>query len=212
MWDLFSNSGRDLKIAANRTREEDAVKVFANSTSTAFDYMTSEEGVALASSSHTTKSGAATTTGFDNAGTSAVSKTSIAATWILMNQFKDSNGKQIKPSMRMGIICPVNLFDTIMEIVGTEKGFDTAGMDKNQQHNRYEVIPYPLLDTYDTNNWHMVDLDAMKGRAGLVWVDSVKDDIATQVDFQTFNTEVSVYYRAGYGFLDWRWIYSHIVS
>ena len=211
LWNLFTDSGRDLKKAANRTKEEDAVKIFANSTSTAFDYMTSEEGVALASNSHATKSGTSTATGFDNSGTSAFSKTAVAATWIIMHQFRNDISKQINPAGKFGLVVPFNLVDAAMELVGTPKGFDTAALDMNAQGNgRYEVIPYPLLDDYDTNDWHMVDMSGMK--KDLVWIDRVKDDITTHVDFQTYMTEIAIYYSSGYGFLDWRWIFSHTVS
>jgi len=74
----------------------------------------------------------------------------------------------------------------------------------------YEVIPYLRLDDSDTNNWFMVDLDAMK--RNLIWIDRVPPDSATNIDFQTKMVQQSIYFRIGYGFKDWRWCYGHNVS
>jgi len=209
-WSVFSDNAAGLQSAADRTREKKAVRIFTNAQSSAFDFQTSEEGVALASSSHTTKSGVSTATGFDNAGTSAMSKTTVAATWILMHQLKDDSGEMNEPSSNIGLIVPFNLVDKAEEIVGTAKGLDTAEGNVNPQFRRYTIIPYPRLDVTDTNDWSMVDLDAMK--KDLVFINRINDDINTHIDFQTFMTEISIYFRCGFGFLDWRWIYNHKVS
>lgn len=209
-WSVFNDNAAGLQDAADRTREKRAVRIFTNAQSSAFDFQTSEEGVAWSSSSHTTKSGVSTATGFDNAGTSAMSKTSVAATWILMHQFKDDIGEMSEPSGNIGIIVPFNLADKAAEIVGTRVGLDTAEGNMNPQFKRYTIIPYPRLDVTDTNDWTMVDLDAM--RKDLVFIDRIGDDINTHIDFQTFMTEISLYFRCGFGVLDWRWGYNHKVS
>ena len=59
---VFDNRAEMLAIAAKRTREDYGVRQFANAFSTAFDFMTSEEGISLCGS-HLTKSGVSTTTG-----------------------------------------------------------------------------------------------------------------------------------------------------
>jgi hypothetical protein len=204
--------GRAAKMvkAAHRSKEKQGVKLFANSTSIAFDFQTHEENVALVSSSHTTKSGASTATGFDNSGTSAASKTAVAATRILMNGFRDDIGERIEMSDNLAIVCPYNLADTFEEIVGTPKGYDTADHTMNNEYQRYKVIPYKRLDDYDTNNWYMVDLDNMKENA--CWYDRVMPEIQTERDFLTEGIRTSIYYRCSYGHRDWRWIYGHTVS
>ena len=199
-----------------RVREKLGAQAFGYAFSSAFTFQTSEEGVALCSSSHTTKSGAATTTGFSNAGTSALSKTAIAATRILMRQFRNESGSRIviEPDT---LIVPDNLYDTACEAVGTNFNGATSMMDPdsangkiNSQYKRWSVIAYPRLDDYDTNNWFMVDSKKMKEY--LLWVDRIAPDIETTKDFESKMFKQSIYSRFGYGFTEWRWIYGMSVS
>ena len=123
---VLDKRAEGLVTAAHRTREKLGVKAFSNAFSTAFDFMQSEEGTSLCSSSHLTKSGTSTASGFDNSGTSALSKTSIAATRLLMRQFRNDISERIEPSDNLALVVPDNLYDAAMEIVGTPSGYDTA--------------------------------------------------------------------------------------
>jgi hypothetical protein len=207
---VLDSRAAGLLKSAHRVREKQGVRLFGNSTSIAFDYQTHEENVALVSSSHTTKSGASTASGFDNSGTSPMSKTSVAATRIIMNEFRSDIGERTEMSDNLAIVCPYNLADTAEEIVGTPKGYDTADHTMNNEYDRYKVIPYKYLDDYDTDNWFMVDLDKMKDNA--CWYDRIKPEIQTERDFLTEGLRTSVYFRCSYGFRDWRWIFGHTVS
>lgn len=199
-----------LMESCNRVAEKKAVGIFNNSFSSAFDFMTREENVALCSDSHSTKSGASTTTGFDNAGTSALSKTSIAATRLLMRKFKNDIGERIDIGDELALIVPDSLYDTAMEIVGTEKGYDEATMTKNMEFGRYKVMPWLRLDDNDANNWFMVDLKKMK--KNLIFWDRIKPEYKNTIDWDTYALKQAVYMRLGVGFKDWRWIYGHSVS
>ena len=176
---VISTKAERLITAAHRTQEKKGVRPFAFAFSTAFDYMESEEGIALCGS-HTTKSGTSTASGFDNSGTSALSKTSVAATRLLMRKFRNDISERIELSDNLGLIVPDNLADAAAEIVGTPKSLDTAEGNINTQYNRYKVIPYLRLDDYDTNNWFMVDLDAMK--QDLLWVNRIPIETKRTVD------------------------------
>ncbi|MHC4397710.1 MAG: Mu-like prophage major head subunit gpT family protein, partial [Planctomycetota bacterium] len=160
-----------LMTAAGRTREKSGVRTFSNAFSSAYDFQTSEEGLSLCNSSHTTKSGTSTSSGFDNSGTSALNKSSLAATRILMRQFRNDISERIDIGDSLGIICPDNLVETAWEIVNTQKGYDTAAQTANYQANRYQIIPYLRLDDSDSNNWYLVDLNKMK--ESLVWVERI---------------------------------------
>ena len=207
---VLDNRAAGLMTAAHRTREKHGVRTFANAFSTAFDFMTSEEGVALCSSSHTTKAGTSTTSGFDNAGTDALDKTAVAATRISMRQFRNDISERIEVGENLALIVPDNLADLAMEIVKTPKGLDNAEGNINPQFGRYQVIPYLRLDDYDTNNWFMVDLDQMK--KDLIWINRIMPETKMTVDFETFMTKTSVYFRSACGFIDWRFIYGHTVT
>lgn len=198
-----------LTKSAMRTMDKLAVRPFAYAFSNAFDFMTSEEGVSLCSDSHTTKSGVSTTSGFDNAGTSALSKTSLAATRILMRKYVDDIGNRLEINPDM-LLVPDNLYDTAMEIVGSDLDPTSANNTKNMMKDRFKVVPYMRLDDYDTNNWFMIDSSMMKEH--LLWIDREKPSNSTTVDFETFILKYAVYFRVGNGFTDWRWIAGHQVS
>lgn len=207
---VLDNRASGLMEAAHRTREKKGVRAFANAFSTAFDYMESEEGVALCSTSHLTKAGTPTTSGFSNAGSTAASKTAVAATRLLMRKFRNDISERIDIGDDLAIVSPDNLVDTFEEIVGTPAGYDTAAMDKNMDYKRYEIIPYMRLDDYDTNNWFMVWKSQMK--KDLIWMDRIMPELKNTIDFETYAIKHAIYFRCSYGFIDWRFIYGHNVS
>jgi hypothetical protein len=198
-----------LTVAAQRTKAKIEVDPFAYAFSSAFTFMYSEEGVSLCSDSHTNKTGASTSTGFDNAGTSAMSKTSIDATRLLMLRFKNDIGERIVTNPDT-IICGESLADTAREIVGSEKDPTSANNTKNMDMGRYKVLVLPRLDDYDTNNWFMVDSRQMK--KNLLWIDRIAKETKMTVDFETFMLKWSIYFRCGNGFKDWRFIHGHNVT
>lgn len=207
---VLDSQAEGLMESAHRVQEKLGVRPFAYADSTAFDFMESEEGVALASSSHTTKSGTSTATGFDNAGTTAMNKTAVATTRLAMRLFRNDISERIDIGDDLAIICPDALADTAHEIVGTEKGLYTAEHTKNVQMGRHEVIPYLRLDDYDTNNWGMAWKSQMK--RDLIWISRIAPENKNTVDFQTYMLEQAIYFRCANGFIDWRWLYWNIVS
>lgn len=208
-YDVLDNNAEGLMQAAMRTKEKLGVRPFAFAFSTAFDFMESEEGIALCGS-HTTKSGTSTTNGFSNSGTSPLSKTSVYSTRLNMRQFRNDISERLEISDNLALIVPDNLVDTAMEIVQTPKGLDTAEGNINPQAGRYKIIPYLRLDDFDTDNWFMVDLDAMK--RDLLWLDRIPVEAKNTVDFETYLLKMAVYFRVAYGWRDWRFIYGHNVS
>ena len=199
-----------LGTSYQRTKQKSASNLVINAASASFDFMYSEEGVALASTAHTTKSGTSTASGFSNLGTSALNKTSVAATRLLMRRFKNDISERIGDINPDGILCPDALADTAGEIVKTPKSLDTAEGNVNLQFGRYDVIPLLLWDDTDTNNWMMVDKTKMKENCA--WVDRIGPDFKTWVDNMTFQTMESVYGRFAWGTKGWRWGYFHNVS
>ncbi len=208
-YNVLDDKAGKLTKSAMRTMDKLAVRPFAYAFSNAFDFMTSEEGVALCSDSHTTKSGASTTYGFDNAGTSALSKTSLAATRLLMRKFKDDIGNRIEINPDM-LLVPDNLYDTAMEIVGSDKDPTSANNTVNMMKGRFNVVPYMRLDDYDTNNWYMIDSSMMKEH--LLWIDREKPSASSTVDFETFILKFAIYFRVACGHTEWRWLFGHNVS
>lgn len=215
-YDVIKSRQNGLAEAYARVEEKYGASAFGYAFSTAFTFMSNEEGVSLCSSSHSNKSGASTSTGFDNSGTSALSKTSIGATRILMKQFRNDIGARISVEPDT-ILVPDNLYDTACEAVGYNDAGASSALDPdsgnnkiNAQYKRWKVIAYPRLDDYDTNNWFMIDSKRMK--EFMLWINRVSPESNTQVDFETLMFKQSIYGRYGYGWTDWRFLYGHTVS
>lgn len=198
-----------LTVSAFRVREKHGRNVFSNAFSAAFTFMTSEEGVSWCNSSHTTKSGVSTASGFSNAGTSALSASSVAATWLLMRRFRNDIGERISVNPDT-LIVPDNLGDKADEINGTPSGLYSAEGTINVQKGRYKIIRYRLLDDVSTKNWYMADSRMLKKMN--IFIDRIKPESKTYIDFNTLMTEISMYFRIGAGPLTWRDIYGHLVS
>jgi len=208
-YSVFESAAESLGQSAARVKEKLGVRPFTYATSATFDFMTSEEGVALASSSHTTKSGVSTSSGFSNAGTSALNPTNVAATRLSMRRFRNDIGERIEIEPD-ALVVPDALADKAGEIVGTDKGLWSAEGTKNMQQGRFKVLPWLRLDDSDTNNWGMVDTKLMK--KFLAWFDRVLPDTKTTIDFETFIVKHSIRLRCSYGWTNWRWIYWNTVS
>jgi len=208
-YNVMNSQVASLTRAAQRTQEKFAVEPFAYAFSSAFNYMYSEEGVSLCSDSHTTKSGASTSTGFDNSGTSALSPTSLAAARLAMRRFRGDIGERIDTDPDL-LIVPDSLYDTALEITQTASGLYSGEGTKNVQQGRFKVLALRRLDDYDTNNWFLVDSRAMKEH--LLWIDRIKPETKMTVDFDTFAVKWGTYFRCGNGFKDWRWVYGSNVS
>lgn len=208
-WGVLRGQASAQAKALARTKEKYRARTFTGAFSSAFDFMQSEEGLSLCNDSHTTKSGTSTTSGFDNAGTSPLSKTSLAATWLAMRQFRDSNSERIQMDDSWTVVLPDTLGDTAEEIVGTVKGLNTAEHTINPQEGRYNVERYMRLDDYSTTNWFLVNWTMMKEYN--LWINHTEADFNNTVDFETFALKYSIYSRWAYGFKDWRWCFGHNV-
>lgn len=95
-YEVMMDHARELVRSNVRTQEKYRARAFNYAFSVAFDFMESEENVSLCNDSHLTKSGTSTSSGFDNAGTSALSKTALATTWLAMRQFRDMLSEGLK--------------------------------------------------------------------------------------------------------------------
>lgn len=200
-----------LKKASFRTKEESACSGYANLNSVAFSFMPlHEEGVAIASTAHTTKdTGVSTASGFSNLGTSALDEVSVEATRLLMRGFRGLNGKRlgINPDT---LIIPDDLSKTANELNSTTTGLYSAEGTVNVQKNRWKIITWSMLGDYSTTNWIMADSRYIKEFAK--WIVNVEDEPANVIDFETKRIKHSLYSSWGYGFIGWQAFYFHQVS
>jgi hypothetical protein len=207
LYGVMDQKPKALATAFQRTRQKHGAQLFNNAFSLDGTWNNHTEGVALCSDSHTTTSGAATTNGFDNLSTAALSAVALAANRIQMINFRGDRAERISvvPSM---ILIPPDLYEQAYEIVESAGKLDTPNNNANVHEGRYTVVEWIYLD--DVNNWFLIDETAMKD--ALVWVDRVQQEFAMVEDFDTFVAKWRLYARYGHGHNDWRWILGNQVS
>lgn len=204
-FNVLKNQASALAASAQRTREKTAATCFTQADSVAFEFMKSEEGVALCSNSHTTKSGTSTSVGFDNYDTSAFSKTSVAATRLKMRNFRNSLSNQVDMDDNFMLLIPDALAEKAYELNATMKGLDSGMGNANFNYQRYDIQVWNRLDDVDTTDWWMINKSLMK--QCLYWLNRINPETAMETDhIHTFSTFWSVYFRNGFGHTDWRWI------
>ena len=209
-YDVIEGMAKGLGEAANRKMNKIAHEPFLYFDSTAFTYVTSEEGVALCSNSHTTKvPDVSTSTGFDNLSTLAFDATNLEAVRLQSKGFKNDIGERIQTNFDT-IIHGSNLAADVWEVLNSEGKTGDNLNNKNFQQGRWKSIELPLLDDTDTNDWFIVDSKKMKEH--LMWIDSIPYEFNSTTDFDTFVRKYASYFVVGWGFDEWRWIVGSSVS
>lgn len=210
--DVIADGAADLMESAQRTREKLSASPFVNGESNSFDFVTvNEEGVGIFSNSHTTKTGVSTTSGFDNLGSDALSKTSLAETIIAMGLFKDDNGERYSPPSDYMVIVPMTQQFTLEEILKTPDGYavtEGTGL-KNVMYNRYTPFVWDRLDDYSTEDWYVVSKSWAKKY--MMFLNKVAPEVKTTIDWGTYQIRTAVYTRFGFGSKGWRFGFKHAV-
>jgi phage major head subunit gpT-like protein len=208
--DLFSiidGKPSGLATALNRTRQKHGASLYNNAFSLDTTWLTHTEGVALCSNSHTTASGASTTSGFDNLITAALSAVSVTAARIQMRGFRGDRAERIS-IVPDKLIIPVDLYQTAYEIVESMGWPENANNAANVHKGAYKVVDWEYLD--DVNNWFMVDSGLEKEHQ--IWVDRVKAEFGMAEDFDTFIGKWRLYARYSLGWNNWRHLLGAQVS
>ena len=196
-----------LAVAASRTRQSHAARIFNNAFSVDTYFYNNSEGVALCSNSHTTTSGVSTAAGFDNLVTSALTATAATAARIQMIGFVDDRGNKIS-TMPDELWVPPNLYDAAFEIVGSAGKPDTANNNRNVHESAYSVHEWIYMS--DTNNWFMADSSYRK--QVLFWLDRIPIEFAFAEDLDTLIAKWRGYGRWSNAWIDWRWLIGASVS
>jgi hypothetical protein len=209
-YDVIESRAKGLAGAANRKMNKIAHEPFIYMDSAAFSFMTSEEGVALCSNSHTTKvPGVDTSTGFDNLTTLPFNAVNLEAARIISLGFKSDIGERIVTNFDT-IVHGSNLSEAVWEVINSQGKVDEITNNANFQRGKWKSMELPLWDDYDTNDWMLVDSKKMKDY--LLWVDSVPLEFNSTTDFDTFIRKYADYFVCGWGFTNWRWALGCSVS
>ncbi|KKM79945.1 hypothetical protein LCGC14_1344770, partial [marine sediment metagenome] len=208
-YDVIETRTKKLSGAANRKMNKIAHEPFIFHDSSAFTFLESEEGVALCSNSHTTKSGTSTASGFDNLSTLALDAVNLETVRIQSRGFMSDISERIDTNFDT-IVHGTNSAEVVWEIMNSQGKLDEITNNANFQRGKWKAIELPLLDDYDTNDWFLIDSMAMK--ESLIWHEGVPLELNQTVDFDTFMQKFISYFVVGWGFRDWRWIIGSSVS
>lgn len=208
-YDVIENMAKQLGGAMKRKMNKIAHEPFTYHDSTAFNFMTNEEGVALCSNSHTTKSGASTSTGFDNYSTLPFSAVNLEAVRVMSLGLRDDIGERFSTNFDT-IVHPSNLSEKVWEVTHSTGKVDEMTNNANYQKGRWKSIELPLLDDTDSSDWYIIDSSACK--RSLIWDDSIKLEFHSDTDFDSMIRKYISYLVAGWGWIDWRWIIGCAVS
>ena len=185
-----------------RRRQIDAYRPFNNAFSVDNFFYNNTEGVAMCSNSHTTTSGAPTTSGFDNLVTTSLTAVSLFAAYNQMRQFKGDRAEVIEV-MPNELLIPTDLAEVAYEITKSQGKVDTANNNANYLYNKFSVKESLYLT--DTNNWFLMD-SRMRKDFGLIWVNRIKGEFGFIEDFDTLVGKWRAYCRHGNAHLEWRWV------
>lgn len=209
-YNVIEGRAKGLATAANRKMNKIAHEPFVYHDSSAFTFMTPEEGVALCSNSHTTKaSGVSTTYGFDNLSTLAFDNVNLEAVRIQSLGLRDDIGERIVTNFDT-IVHGSNLAEAVWEVQKSEYKIDELDRRRSFQRGRWKAIELPYLDDFDTNDWFIVDSAAMK--EALIWQDGVPLEFNSTTDFDTLMRKYASYAVMGWGWTDWRFVIGSSVS
>ena len=213
LYAVMKNWKGTFMVSNHRTKEKAAIKGYAKLMSAAWDYMSwNEEGVAIASTAHTTKNQNVSTTalgGYSNLGTSAFDPTVVEATRILMRGFRGLNG-EIQWAKPDGFVGPTTLDKKFEEVNATPKGLYTADGTVNVQAGKWQYKTSQYFNDYSTKNWIMVDWNAAKKAA--LWKNRMAPEDGADYDFMTKRMKFSLFDWWGYGFSRWQPFYFMQVS
>ncbi len=198
---IFDGKPKHLARSAWRTKQQHGARVFNNAFAVDTLFYTQEEGVALCSNSHTTTTGASTSTGFDNLITGALTATSVATGRIQMTQLLGTQAERISVQPDTLLFAPGN-YEKAFEIVNSPGKLDTANNNANVHEGRYKLIEWNYLTS--ATNWFMIDSTLMGDH--LLWSDRVPLEYGFIEDFDTFTAKYRAYMRYANCWTDWRWI------
>jgi len=204
---IMDQRPRSLGTSAARTREKHGARLFTNACSVDSLFYNNSEGVALVSNSHTTNSGASTSTGFDNLGTASLTATAVAAARINMRKFLGDQAEKINV-VPDELIIPVDLFEQGFEISNSMGKLDTA--DNNPNVHKGTLTVKEWLYMTDPNDWFLSD-SRLRPQM-IAWSDRIPMEFAFAEDIDTLVAKWRGYMRYGTAHFDWRWVFGHQVS
>lgn len=207
----MENQAGTLMDAASRTKEKfvHAPFNFANATTFTLAGKTftcvGADGLALASTAHTSKTGKASNQ--SNLLTGELNIANLKLAEEAMKNFVTDIGEKANIKADT-LFVPYELRNEAWEIAQSAGKVNSADNNANPYKDKFNVIVSDWLT--DTNNWFLIDSRYMK--KCLLWIDRVPLEVKSQKDWNTDNWQIKGYERYSLGFTDWRWAVCSIVA
>lgn len=205
----MENQGGALIDASNRTKEKFVHAPFNSASATTFVLAgetfvaTGQDGLALASAAHTSKTGKAANQ--SNLTTNTLTAANLKLAEDMMKNFRTDIGE--KGNFKADtLFVPFELRNEAYELVMSLGKVDTGNNNANPYKDKYKVIVSDWLD--DTDRWFI--MDSKYANKCLYWIERVGLEIESEKDFNTKNWRISGYERYSLGFTDFRWIVCNI--
>ena len=198
---IMDQKPKSMAESLHRTRQSHGARIFNNAFTNDTLFYSHSEGVALCSNSHTTTSGASTSSGFDNLTTASMSATAVFAMRLQMVGYRGDQAERIE-IMPDELWYPPDLSEQAFEIIKSQGKVDTANNNRNFHEGRYK--PYEWRYLTDANNWFMCDSSLRK--QFLFWQDRVPAEFAMIEDFDTLVAKWRGYTRHGMTYVNWRFV------
>lgn len=203
---------RPMVRASLVTQQKHATRMFEMLGSVDSYWSIFSEGVAIASTAHTTRTpNVSTTTGFSNLTTAPLSPTALRAALIAGRKIKNDQGDRADISYDE-LFVPVDLVPRANEILRTIAGLDTPYGNENQESSArsgvQKVIGLPYWSS--ATNWALSN--SMLREDMCLWIDRVEPEYGRITEFDTLQIKSRGYMRYGVATRGWRQFYCGVVS
>lgn len=211
LYGAIAREPRDLASAADYTMEVYASGVFNNAftgngviTVDNVQVMNHTHGKSLCADDHGLGTSRLSGVTIDNKGVLVLSATNVETTRREMAKFVDDAGKKIamRPDL---LLVPRDLEETGWNIIAAAGQVDSASNNRNFHQGRYKLAVWDQLES--AKRWFMIDSNKMSD--SLYWFDREKLEFNRDQEFDTYIARFSAYYRAAWGWREFRWIYGH---
>lgn len=199
--DVVEGLPKMLGLSARRRMLSDTFSIFNDAHTTT---RTTIDGLALASTAHTSNNGGSNQS---NKGSTALSAASVETARQAMHAYMTNTDQlfDVKPDM---LVVPRQLEEVAFEIIKSSGKVDTANNNRNFHMGKYKLLVSDYLD--DANDWTLVDSELMK--MFNVWNTVAPLEFKQAEQFDNYAARYGAYMFYGYGSRDWRWAYFSQVS
>lgn len=196
-YNVINRRPRLLALAARRRREADGASVFNNSFNS---NITGGDSQPLCASAHPSRNSSNT---YSNVGTLPLTAVNVEATRRTMIKFRSDRDGIINVNPTL-ILAPIELEETLFELLNSKGKVDTAQNNSNFHFGKYKALIWPNYLTSATK-WWMMDMEYAK--QFLLWFDRIKPEFFRDREFDTLTAKFAGYMRYSFGWSDWRFIF-----